>query len=617
MADIFDPINPDDFFNSIDPEEFFNRGFNEIKFGYSKDGGYWYDLDFLKTHMHVIGLTGTGKSFFLDLIMRQFLALKKGFCLIDPLGFLYQAMVNYIAHHPQYAERVIFFDATKPSEYLVGYNPLKPPHDPAKLQARVNAVTESLMKVFETDPAIAKLLTNTLRRSVRPVMEAGLTACELIYFVMRNTKWRDLILSRCSAATVQDFWSKFDELPTRSKDEKLASLENRIIEFAELPMIQATLGQATHTLDVEDMVETGKVVLINLAESEYISRRSANIIGTAIVNDIYQYALKRSRGDAQNKPFYLVMDEMQHFLTPNAASVLETCRQKGVHMILAHQHLNQLVSKNLDPPDSLLRAVMSCARTKVIFSAYPDDADILARFFSAEWPEKEIKNEIWRTTVLNYKLEKHILEGGADTDVTTTSEGSMQGEARIAGTSTSQGMVMDPDQGMLSGPMVTTLTESVVELENAAESWSSFSGSSTSSGSVSSWHEALMLIPILGKELASQEFWNHDEQRFRQAAKIIGLANQHAIIKPLNNKSIVVRIKTILPYPEDLEKILAAFDLSARHHPEIYQPYKKRLELWQSNMLLLSGGDISKLSRVSRQALPGKQEDEEISDFRD
>ena len=43
-----------------------------------------------KTHMHVIGSSGSGKSKFLESMMRGDLQNRQGFCLIDPHGELYE-----------------------------------------------------------------------------------------------------------------------------------------------------------------------------------------------------------------------------------------------------------------------------------------------------------------------------------------------------------------------------------------------------------------------------------------------------------------------------------------------------------------------------------------------
>ena len=52
-----------------------------------------------KIHMHVIGSSGSGKSRLLEWMMRGDLKNRQGFCLIDPHGELYDAVVAYSARH--------------------------------------------------------------------------------------------------------------------------------------------------------------------------------------------------------------------------------------------------------------------------------------------------------------------------------------------------------------------------------------------------------------------------------------------------------------------------------------------------------------------------------------
>jgi len=52
-----------------------------------------------RTHMHVIGSSGSGKSKFLECLIRQDLTSQQGFCQIDPHGTLYRDVLDYCAHH--------------------------------------------------------------------------------------------------------------------------------------------------------------------------------------------------------------------------------------------------------------------------------------------------------------------------------------------------------------------------------------------------------------------------------------------------------------------------------------------------------------------------------------
>src|SRR4051794_38939655 len=76
-----------------------------------------------KAHMHVIGGTRSGKSKFLEWLMRGDLRNGQGFCLIDPHGTLYEAVLRYAAHHvlPQ---ELVLLNLAKPDP-IICFNPFR------------------------------------------------------------------------------------------------------------------------------------------------------------------------------------------------------------------------------------------------------------------------------------------------------------------------------------------------------------------------------------------------------------------------------------------------------------------------------------------------------------
>ena len=76
------------------------------------------------THMQVIGSTGTGKSKFLEHLIRADILNGDGLCLIDPHGYLYDDLVNWLCSWPdffQYKKIVLFNPAD--DDYFLGFNP--------------------------------------------------------------------------------------------------------------------------------------------------------------------------------------------------------------------------------------------------------------------------------------------------------------------------------------------------------------------------------------------------------------------------------------------------------------------------------------------------------------
>ena len=79
------------------------------------------------THMHVIGSSGSGKSKFLEQLIREDLNNRQGFCLIDPHGTLYKDVLEY-ASHKVLKRDIVLLDLSKP-EFVIGFNPFRKAKD--------------------------------------------------------------------------------------------------------------------------------------------------------------------------------------------------------------------------------------------------------------------------------------------------------------------------------------------------------------------------------------------------------------------------------------------------------------------------------------------------------
>ena len=81
-----------------------------------------------RAHMHVIGSSGSGKSKFLEHLMRQDLDNRQGFCLIDPHGTLCEDVLKYAAHKVT-RQDIIILNLSKPDS-VIGFNPFRRPRKP-------------------------------------------------------------------------------------------------------------------------------------------------------------------------------------------------------------------------------------------------------------------------------------------------------------------------------------------------------------------------------------------------------------------------------------------------------------------------------------------------------
>jgi hypothetical protein len=127
-------------------------------------------------------------------------------------------------------------------------------------------------------------------------------------------------------------------------------------------------GTGKNALDFRDIMDRGKVLLVNLQPSAYLSDEQARLIGTLVLNELYETALSRPSGA---KPLYCYVDEAAKFVTPELAQASEQCRQKGLHLTLAFQHLAQFKEEG-----QRVYKAFKHIRNKLVF-AIPEREDAL------------------------------------------------------------------------------------------------------------------------------------------------------------------------------------------------------------------------------------------------
>src|ERR1035438_9128318 len=85
--------------------------------------------EILRTHMHVLGSTGVGKSFFLEAVIKSLILQGHGVILLDPHGDLYHRILTFCAwlsiQKPQLQlhRRVVPFDVAETAN-IIGFNPV-------------------------------------------------------------------------------------------------------------------------------------------------------------------------------------------------------------------------------------------------------------------------------------------------------------------------------------------------------------------------------------------------------------------------------------------------------------------------------------------------------------
>ena len=162
-------------------------------------------------------------------------------------------------------------------------------------------------------------------------------------------------------------------------------ITNKIGRFLFSPTAKRILEQEKSTLNFDEIMNKGKILLCNLSKGK-IGEDNSKVLGIVMMAKLQLASLKRARLPVeQRKDFYLYVDEFQNFATESFAQILSEARKYKLGAILAHQTTSQLEDKSLVNVTLANTGTVICFRT-----ANPEDERLILPQFRPYVEQGEI-----------------------------------------------------------------------------------------------------------------------------------------------------------------------------------------------------------------------------------
>jgi hypothetical protein len=333
-----------------------------------------------RAHMYILGKTGTGKSTLLETLIRQDLLSGHGLALLDPHGDLVEKV---LADLPE-ARRadLVYFDATD-AEHSLGFNPLE------SVSSRYRPLAASgLLSVFQHIWADSwgPRLEHILRNALLTLLEQPNATLADIPRLLDDGAYRKQAVANVTNEQVRNFWLKeYAGYPARFRAEAVAPLQNKVGAFLTNPLINRIVTQEHSSFRLRRIMDTGKVLLVNLAKGK-IGADTSTLLGALLVSRLGLAALSRSdQPEEERRDFYLYVDEFHNFTTLSLTGMLSELRKYRLNLILAHQYLAQL-------DERLLAAILGNVGTIISFRIGPADAEVIEQEFAPEFSPTDLVN---------------------------------------------------------------------------------------------------------------------------------------------------------------------------------------------------------------------------------
>jgi len=340
-----------------------------------------------RRHLYIVGQTGTGKSVFLQTMIRQDIEAGRGIGLIDPHGDLIESVMGLVPK-----ERVDDVIVCDPSDLArpLGLNMLEyDPGHPEQKTFIVNELINIFDKLYDLHLTGGPIFEQYTRNALLLLMDDPKEQATLMEVpkVMADSEFRGRLLAKCKNIVVKDFWEK--EAEKAGGEAALQNLTPYITSkfntFVANDYMRPMIGQAKTTINFREILDSGKILLINLSKGR-LGDINSSLLGLIIVGKIVMAAFSRvDLPQEERRDFYLYIDEFHNFTTESIYTILSEARKYRLCLTIAHQFIGQLQEKIRD-------AVFGNVGSLAVFRVGADDAKYLETQFDPVFSETDLVN---------------------------------------------------------------------------------------------------------------------------------------------------------------------------------------------------------------------------------
>lgn len=337
-----------------------------------------------RRHMYIIGKTGMGKTNLMENMVISDIHAGNGVCVIDPHGEFADKMLDYIPTNR--INDVIYFNPAD-LDYPIAFNVMEAVDPQYK-----HLVASGLVGVFKKIWADTwgPRLEYVLRNAILALLDYQGSTLLGIMRMLVDKEFRSKVIKKITDPVVKSFWvEEFSKYPDRFMAEAIAPIQNKVGQFLSISLIRNIVGQPKSTIDMRDIIDNKKILLLNLAKGK-VGEDASALFGAMMITKLQLAAMSRvDIPEEKRTDFYLYVDEFQNFATDSFADILSEARKYRLNLIIAHQYIGQLISGS----NTRIRdAVFGNVGTIIAFRVGAADAEFLAREFEPVFNETHLVN---------------------------------------------------------------------------------------------------------------------------------------------------------------------------------------------------------------------------------
>ncbi|OGG27044.1 hypothetical protein A2960_02770 [Candidatus Gottesmanbacteria bacterium RIFCSPLOWO2_01_FULL_39_12b] len=333
-----------------------------------------------RKHMYIIGKTGTGKTTLIANMAINDMRNREGVAVIDPHGDLSEILLNYV---PSYRINDVVYLEPFNLDYPFWLNVLE-----VKNPVHKELVSSGIVAIFSKlySHSWGPRLEYILRNVILTLLEYPNATLTMVPDLLADQNFRQDVLTKVKDKILQNFWhNEYDKMHPRLKSEAIAPIQNKVGQFVASPTIREIIGHPTSTIDLEEIMNNGKILILNLSQGK-LGEDNAALLGAMFITKMQLAAMNRVNiPEETRRDFYLYVDEFQNFATTSFIKILSEARKYRLDLILANQYVAQV-------EEDVQKAIFGNAGSLISFVIGAQDAHHLSREFGQWYKEEDLVN---------------------------------------------------------------------------------------------------------------------------------------------------------------------------------------------------------------------------------
>ena len=319
-------------------------------------------------HTYILGKSGTGKSTLIGRMAVNDIQHGEGVAFVDPHGDAAEKLLDYIPKDR--IDDVAYLDPSVPGKSF-WLNPLYV-RNPALGEMVASSIVSIFSKLYGNSwgPRLEYILRNTLLTLVyKPE-----TTLSDVPRILTNRDFREKeCLIHVTDPVLINFWrDEYDKYSEKFQTEAIAPILNKVGQFVTSPTIRDIISHPKSTVDFEAMMNSGKIIILNLPQGK-IGEDNAALLGAMFISQIQIAAMNRANvTEDERRDFFLYVDEFQNFATSSFVKILSEARKYKLGLILANQYIAQL-------PEDIQNAIFGNVGTVMSYVVGASDADRIVK----------------------------------------------------------------------------------------------------------------------------------------------------------------------------------------------------------------------------------------------